>query len=464
MDHKVEGSSGEVNSAYYSMVSSSSSSLREFSQVISELEGRTIFPPGPPKLSIMRQALERLGFFRYPWVSRLTKEPERVILVAGTNGKGSTAYILSNLLSQAGERVGLYTSPHLQCTTERIRIDGQPLSKELFCRAYHVVMSCVGGMDLTHFEMLTLMAVWVFCSGDGVPPMDRIIMEVGLGGTWDATNAVPHGFIIITSLGLDHTGLLGDNLAAIASNKLGVIPGIGLSGRPTVVVHAPFPHEALEVVEEAKRSRLARWVETESFEMIVKRGKDGEPRFFLSTPWGKGECGLAGRRGGENAVLALTAFRELGYNPGEYLGVLRDIRWPGRMEKTCWQGRKIYLSGDHNPQGIKSLLELLPYYYELSPLRALVGIGIDKDLDGMLKPLFSLEGAKIFLTRTPFRGVSLDAYGPWLRRAVKAVPDPHQAFVEAVEATPENQALLVTGSLYLVGMIRELITREMVSG
>lgn len=428
-----------------------------FEETIAELESRPQFPPGPPKLVTVERGLERLGFFDYSFWERLRHDGKRVVLVAGTNGKGSTAVTLSELLRSAGERVGLYTSPHLQCTTERIRIDGDDVDPEHFCLAYQEVQEHTAGVVLTHFEMLTLMAVWLFASGEGGAPVDRMILEVGLGGIWDATNAVPHSAAIISSLGRDHQNLLGSGPKEIAGNKLGIIPdGGGPLEQETLVVHAPFSAAIEAAVAEARARSRSRWVESVPVQGRVEPGGDGEPGFVVATPWGEAPCALAGQRGAQNAALALTAFRELGYDPGAHLAVLGALRWPGRMERLDYLGRRVYLSGDHNPEGIASLLDLLPHY-PVHPVRALVGVGVDKDLEGVLSPLFGLPESRIYLTETPFRGRSVDDYGPWLARAAAAVADPFEALGRALEDTPPGGALLVTGSIYLVGDLRKFM-------
>ena len=146
--------------------------LLSYTEIVRELEARGIMPDAPPSLEPMKKALERL--------LPLAFNP-RTVIVAGTNGKGTVCASLEALFLAAGESVGLYTSPHLQETTERIRLNGKDIDQELFCHAYRRVVEKTEGIPLSHFDVLTLMAAWVFYSGECVAPVDRPIFEVGLG-------------------------------------------------------------------------------------------------------------------------------------------------------------------------------------------------------------------------------------------------------------------------------------------
>lgn len=416
--------------------------MMTYADAVRELEARGVMPDRPPSLEPMREALKRID-------ARI-ENPERVLIVAGTNGKGSVAATLDALFADAGVRVGLYTSPHLCETTERIRIAGADVSRELFCRAHAWVAGRTQELRLSHFEMLTAMAAWIFLE----ERVEWMILEVGLGGVWDATNAIPHGPAIITQLGLDHQNLLGRTQAEIARNKFGVITEGGL------VVHAELPFQALEEAKLARERTESRWQEAAPFEYRARGGRP--PEFRVRTPWGEDKLALPGARGAANAALALTAFSVLGFDPAPALarGVLSRVRWPGRMQAQSVPGARcpVYFSGDHNPQGIRSLLELLPFY-ERRRLHLLVGIGQDKDADEMLAPLFDLPDCRVHLTATPFRGRPLEGYGPeWRARAASADADPAAALRRLCAEAEEGDLIVVTGSLYLVGKLLSLFT------
>ena len=176
--------------------------------------------------------------------------PEKVILVAGTNGKGSTACMLSTLLAHAGKKVGLYTSPHLQCITERIQINNEPISKKDFVEVYQSVKKQTA--KISHFEELTVMAAYAFWQKFYV---DFAIFEVGMGGTWDATNALPHKINLITKISYDHEHLLGGTLLSIAKNKFGIVHPNSL------VIHHPFEEtEVQNLAQTVQKQTSSHWV------------------------------------------------------------------------------------------------------------------------------------------------------------------------------------------------------------
>jgi len=421
-----------------------------YQNTVRELESRGIMPDRAPSLLPVSEGLKRI-------LKKSLTAAKKTIVVAGTNGKGSVCATLEALFLSAGESVGLYTSPHLEETTERIRLNGRDVSKELFCNAYNEVLKKTQDIQLSHFEMLTLMAAWLFYSGKIAPKVDRPIFEVGLGGKWDATNAIPHHNCVITSLGYDHQNLLGNTLEEIAGNKFGII------SRLASVVHSPLPKEVLELANTTRIKTKSHWVESASVSWKVEYEKTG-PRFIIQTPWGEAPLALAGPRAIENTATALTLFKELGYSPEKHLSALSQVRWVGRMDQyNLYKGKSspcpIYLSGDHNVDGIKSLLELLPYYPR-NRLYILVGVVQDKDLNGILSPLSSIPNSSLFLTETSFRTRPLSQYDDWLTRADGSFKSPEDALLHLISIAKSNDMILVTGSLYLVGQLKKCLTKN----
>ncbi len=416
----------------------------EYLRIITEIEALGIMPDRPPGIQTTRDALE-LVLPSSCW------RPDQTVVVAGTNGKGSVCATLETLFLAAGETVGLYTSPHLESTTERIRINGVQLTEDQFCQVYREVQARISEVKLTHFEILTVMAAWTFFSGTLFPRVDRAIFEVGLGGKWDATNAIPHHHCIITQLGYDHQNLLGNTLTEIASNKFGIIQ------KGATVVHSPLPDEVAALAGQVQQETASTWLQSIPFTDRVEQ-QTREPQFFISTQWGEGQLALAGRRGAENTATALTYFNEAGYNPTLFLSKLKDVNWKGRMEK--WTGTispcPIYFSGDHNPQGVKSLLRLLPHY-KRKHLYIIVGIGKEKDRDQIIAPLFDLSDTSIFLTETPFKGRPLRDYDHWMNLARGAHAEPLVALKEVFKLACSEDLILITGSLYLVGHLHKLL-------
>ncbi|MFZ9596127.1 MAG: bifunctional folylpolyglutamate synthase/dihydrofolate synthase [Bdellovibrionia bacterium] len=424
-----------------------------YRKVVQELESRTVMPERPPSLLPTKQGLARI-------LHPSQFKPKTTLVVAGTNGKGSVCALLEALLLSAGKTVGLFTSPHLEETTERFRIGGVDVSQDAFCAAYAEVAQKTEDLGLSHFETLTLMAAWLFFSGQLFPPLEYTIFEVGLGGLWDSTNAIPHIPCIITALGYDHQNLLGNTLVEIAANKFGIV-------QPQArVVHAPFPKETeashlalCQLARQVQQKTHSHWREREPFELKVIPGENlpgikREPQFTLRTAWGEAPLSLPGTRAAENASTALTMFHELGFPPQDHLQALQNVRWPGRMEKVADESPcSIYLSGDHNPPGIESLIELLQYYPRRH-LHVMLGLGKDKDLEGVLAPLFRLPDTSISLTETPFRGRRLTEYGPWLQQAKNNDPQPLALLRNIQSQAKPEDLIVITGSLYLVGFLR----------
>jgi dihydrofolate synthase / folylpolyglutamate synthase len=298
--------------------------------------------------------------------------------------------------------------------------------------------------QLTHFEALTLIAAQLFNCGDS--PVDWAIWEVGLGGLYDATNAIPHGPCAITRLGLDHQAILGKSLEEIAAQKFGVI------GKNAVVVHSPMPSELTRLREATTDATSCRWVSARPVDLL------GLNR--ITTHWGSAEMALCGPRAAENTATALTLFETMGFSPRDHLGALAQVRWPGRFSRAPLPGWAcpIYLSGDHNTQGVESLLSILS---ELSwqKLHLVVGIGEDKEAADMLTALCALPRVELHLTETSFKPLPLSRYpGPCAEKAAFSHPDVAQVLTHVRGKAVAGDLAVVTGSLYLIGKVLSLST------
>lgn len=392
-----------------------------YAQAIQELESLGVMPSRQPSLVPIRDALHRAGLFE-----RLN--PRRNIVIAGTNGKGTTAATLSALLHSAGHRVGLYTSPHLVTTRERIRVAETDVSEEEFAATYAHLKPIILSSGLSHFEALTLMAAEVF-SAQGT---EWNVWEVGLGGLWDATNAIPHDFCGIAALGLDHQDLLGPTLEDIAVQKFGIV------GPGNRVVSQPLRKE-LEPLRVRTCARThCDWSEAPPL-----------------SRWGKPLLNLAGKRAEKNTALALALFEALGFQPEAHLHALSRVRWPGRFSRVNIPGFPcpVYASGDHNLQGVLSVTEILSSM-SWGTLHLLVGIGRDKDAQGILSALTSLPNHRIYLTETPFKPLPLARYPESFKnRAVLLEPDPLVALRGIRDFAQPGDVVLVTGSIYVVGRV-----------
>ncbi len=402
--------------------------------------------PTDPRLGV-GQALSNLGL-----LERIN--PSRIVVVAGTNGKGSTCAFLESLLKSAGQDVLLFTSPHLERITERLR-RGSEIQEADWLRSWLRIRPTVLELGLTRFQALTVLAMeW----GWRENPPTWAILEIGIGGLLDPVNAVPHHWNCVTSLGRDHEAQLGGTLTSIARNKLGIVsPG-------STLVFAPFPDEAKSELAELP-ARIGDFRQRPCPEWkveVIPATEMQDPAWILESPWGKARLGLPGARAAQNAMLALTLFEELGFEPSTQLAALESTRWPGRMERLDVPGLQapIYLSGDHNPQGMESLLELLRYYPR-QQLRVFAAVAKDKDAQAVLGPLLELPDAEVTLTRTPFKGTDPVNLPLSVRsKAAHLDADLERAWEKCLSSAKPGDLILVTGSLYLVGWVRSRFTAD----
>jgi dihydrofolate synthase/folylpolyglutamate synthase len=383
----------------------------------------------------------RLGLERVERGLQALGRPERglrILHLAGTNGKGSACAMAAEALRLAGHRTGLYTSPHLVRFNERIAIDGRPIDDGELARAVaEVRRACpwhdAGGEDrLTYFEFATLAALVHFATSRA----EAVVLEVGLGGRFDATNAVRPLVCAVSRIGLDHVELLGDTLEAIAREKAGIFkPGV-----PAVVAHAQAP-EALE----ALRAEAAR---------------RGAPFSVAPATW-EGPVALRGPHQRGNAALAASALRLLdaagvGVPEEAVARGIAEARWPGRLEEV---GGAV-LDGAHNPDGAQALAVALPLLYPGRPVELVFGVLADKDHQGMLRALGPVvRGLHLVPPASP------RARAPASYRALAAglAPraDEHASLPEALACARARAAdgavVAVAGSLYLVGEARALL-------
>lgn len=406
-----------------------------YSDVVNKLEALNIMPKTMPGLEKLKAALQHKTWFQ-------NLSPEKIITVAGTNGKGTTCAALQTLLLSAKKKVGLYTSPHLISTTERIQVNGEKITEANFVKLFQANKDLITQYELTHFESLTLMAAEYFFAHHN---LDYVIFEVGLGGTYDATNVFPNRYSVITALAMDHQNILGHSVLEIAKNKLGIIKN------NSKVFHHPLPPEVFALFSEVLSSTNSQSIAAIPGHITCERSF--EPYWFLHTPWGKTMINIPGQRACENIMTALTVFEELGFEPQDHLHSLERIPWQGRMQKIKWPHMEapVYLSGDHNIQGVQSLLQIL-HYFEWNTLHVVVGIGQDKAAEDMLRMLFTLPRAKIYLTKTPFKGRSILDYPEEFRISATAENDDPIGLLNSLN-TAKNDLVVVTGSLYLVGEV-----------
>jgi dihydrofolate synthase/folylpolyglutamate synthase len=382
----------------------------------------------------------------------------RAVTIAGTNGKGSTASFMAAIAHAAGYRVGLYTSPHLVCPTERIRLGGMAILPDDFAgwaeRTRAVVEGRVGPpVPLTYFEAMTVMALGYFCERE----VDLAVLEVGLGGRLDATAVVPALVDVLTPIGLDHQAILGLDLESIAREKAGVI-----RSRATVVCH---------VLPELFRTVVG----PRAFDLrcpVRRYGVDFQGQWlrgrFRYRGWihrvGPLQLSLAGFHQGENAALACAAAESLAacgftFKPvhlGEGLTRARHRgrleRWPAFIDPAGRRWPALLLDAAHNPMGAATLGRQMASFLPERPRVLLFACRPDKDLAGILKEVAPRCDAVVLTQATSLAGA---AHGYGVARSlcprVMLEPDLEAAMELArSEAGPEG-GILVTGSIYLLG-------------
>jgi dihydrofolate synthase/folylpolyglutamate synthase len=376
--------------------------------------------------------------------------------VGGTNGKGSVAATLASVLAAAGRRVGLYTSPHLCSFSERIQVDGAPLPEPRLVGHAADLRETITRHGLTFFEAATLLGFHAFAR----ERVDVAVLEVGLGGRLDATNVARPLVAAVTNVALDHAEYLGDTLAAIAAEKAAIAkPGVPL-------VTAALDPELLEVVARVSAERGAELHVLDADRVRDVRVSSGRTTFALdSGAWGtlELETPLVGGHQAANTALAVAVLERL---PAELRpdaetvrrGVAR-VRWPGRNQIERGPDGWWLFDVAHNPDGVRSLTEVLDRLSLPRPRVALLGVLADKDWLRMLPPLCDRMD-RAYLTQ-PASGPANRRWDPTgaaamirpvlgARCGLDAVPD----FVEALaaaRAAAGTGTVVVTGSSHTVG-------------
>lgn len=372
--------------------------------------------------------------------------------VAGTNGKGSVSVFLAEILRHSGLRVGLYTSPHLHCFSERIRIDGEPLTRERIAALADEVRRAAADVPVTFFEATTALALLAFRESD----VDIAVIETGLGGRLDATNIVRPMLSLITPVSLDHCEHLGHSLSAIAGEKAGIIK----AGVPVVVGRQTT--EAADVILSAADSLKS---------PVQMAGRDFGRAGTHADLEVRGPgyaidglaCGLAGAHQLDNLAHAVAAAMQLRHQglpvTDDALRLAgRTAAWPGRLE--WWRGsREILLDASHNQAGISSLAD---YLEQVGVFRAnlVVGLSGERSPDEVLMPLAGLTSRLYAVPVSQAVSVAPERIAAWgLDRGIPSTV--HATAAEGLAAARmdagANQPIVVCGSLYLIAEMRQLL-------
>ena len=453
--------------------------LAELAQVAAELNARAPETIIEPSLERIEMLMDLLG------------HPERsfhVIQVAGTNGKSSTARMIDSLLRSFHRRVGLVTSPHLQLVTERIGIDGHPIHPRDFVRIGREIQPYVEMVDarsdipMSTFEVLVGISYAAFADA----PIDVAVVEVGLGGTWDATNVVNAEVAVVMPVGLDHTDYLGDTITEIAGEKAGII-----KAREHDADDVLTPGENIAIIAEqepeAMRVLLQRTVDVgagvaragSEFAALESRIAVGGQQLTIQGLGGLYEdifLPLHGEHQAKNAAVALAAmeafFGASSGNPIDIASVRTGFAKavsPGRLERVR-TSPTTFLDACHNPHGAKALAAALDRDFDFARLIGVVSIFTDKDAAGILTALESVLTEVVITQNASPRArdayelaeLARDIFG---EERVFVDPDLPSAYAQAVELAEDadvqsGSGIIITGSVVTAGDARALFGKE----
>jgi len=390
----------------------------------------------------------------------------KLIHVAGTNGKGSTTAMIASVLSNAGYSTGMYTSPHLYRNTERMIIDGKEITEEDFIKYALEVMDAVklmrekGLEEPTQFEMYTAMAFLYF-----ERKVDFAVIEVGLGGRFDATNVINPMLSVITSISYDHMDILGDTIEKIAYEKAGIIK----EGSTVIMYPQQFP-EVLDVIEEVRRERKAVLVKVNTASVMLKEyNMGGQIIDFKYRDYDIHDIKLPliGDHQISNGAVALTAVAELdrmGYGVGAdaVRKGIETVKWPCRLSIASTKPL-ILIDGAHNEDGINSLQGALSKYFSSRKIIFVIGMLKDKDYGYAIRKLMPMARHTVATEPVSERALAADAMAEAVKpycSSISAEPDIIKAIDKAKELYEKDSMICICGSLYLAGTAYEYVTRR----
>ncbi len=404
---------------------------------------------------------KKLGLHNICMLLGLMGDPHkklRFVHVAGTNGKGSTSAFIGSILSEAGYRTGIYTSPYIQRFTERIRIGSEEISKQelaeltAFVKCNAEKMLGMGGNYPTEFEIITAIAFEYYYRKQ----CDIVVLEVGLGGRFDSTNVIDVPDVaVITTISMDHTERLGKTLAEIAFEKAGIIKPDG-----DVLTYSQ-DREAEQVFENVCAERGARLFKTDFSNIALHEfGVDGQ--VFSFGGFDRLKIGLLGKHQTRNAAVAVdavTLLRKKGYNTSEadIRRGLANTKWPGRLELLS-KDPVLIIDGAHNPEAASVLKQALDDYFPGKPRTLIMGVAADKDYQSMIKML--LPGARRLIAVTTLSDRALPAdqlanYASCYCNDVSISDTIEEAVRISMKNMEPEEIICAFGSLYYIGAVRE---------
>lgn len=404
---------------------------------------------------------------RFLEILQIPQGKMKILHVAGTNGKGSVCAYLDAMLRSEGKRTGLFISPHLVKMNERIMIDGVPVSDEVFSEVFTQTLGAVKQMEAeglehpTFFEFLFGMGMLAFSQAEA----EYVILETGLGGRLDATNSFEHPFLsVITSIGLDHTEILGDTIEKIAGEKAGIIK----KGVP--VFFDGSDERSSRVIEETAENVEAPWYKMEKDALKIQEITDKHIAFSILDEYDNNTVWQVASTGIYQVMNAALAIRAMRYTFGEkaeickWQKVVASVKWQGRMEEVL---PGVVFDGAHNLAAIREFTKSIRLQREVEgeihPLIILFSAVADKDYSHMIELLCreSKADAYVIAKVDNKRGAQADTLAALFRkytdRPVYREDTLADAFTRALNEKGSEGKLYCLGSLYLIGELKELI-------
>lgn len=386
----------------------------------------------------------------------------KCVHVAGTNGKGSTSTAISNVLIEAGYNVGLYTSPYVTDFLERVQYNGKPIDKELFSQCVEIIKPEIekmseDGAQITEFEALTATAFLCFSKLN----VDVLVLEVGLGGRLDATNVIDTPLVnVITSLSLDHTGVLGDTIEKIAFEKCGIIKPNG-----TLVCAYNQPESAMNVIKTICNERNNALIIPEQSEIeITKQSIFGMHFIYKKQAY---ETSMSGTHQVQNmttVIEAVNVLKNKGYNITEQNikdGIKKTVL-PARVEVIS-KNPLVILDGGHNEDGAKAFYNAVKECFDSNrKLFVIAGMMNDKAVEDSLKPLILKADTFVAVTPENPRAMKAEILGGIAKKYCHNVfvCDNANSSLDLIKPEiTENDTLFVVGSLYLAGEVRNKLLK-----
>lgn len=401
------------------------------------------------------------GLKRMEWMMEKLDHPEKklkAVHIGGTNGKGSTVTFLRSILQEAGLKVGTFTSPYFEHFNERISINGSPIQEAHLIELTNLIQPLADELEETdlggptEFEVITAMSFYYFAN---IQPVDMALYEVGLGGRFDSTNIIEPILSIITSIGLDHTNILGETYQEIAFEKAGIIK------KNTPLLTAVKQPDAIAVIKEKAQENGAMLYQLgEKLQIEHHHSTLNGEKFTIKTILGTiqtAEISMLGQHQTENAALAVMAAQLLQMDHAPILRGLKKAYWPGRFEIISTEPL-VVIDGAHNEEGMETLVRELNRRYKERKIRAIFAALGDKKLDNMIKKIDSIAEEITFVDfdfpRAEKAEVLLSISSSKQKRATH---DWKQAITEQIQSMQANEMLVITGSLYFLSEVKPFI-------